>query len=294
MPTGYSNSPEVAALTRRAAGLTVEGGDPRLKEVLHDLLAALFEVIDRHDVGEDEFWSAVTFMQAAAPEFGLIVPGLGIEHYFDLLLDARDAQASRGGGTPRTIEGPLFVEGAPLSEGKASLNRGDDAGEPLIMSGTVFDADGNPVAGATIDVWHANAQGSYSIFDASQPSFNLRAKIRTGSDGRYTLDTVMPVGYSCPPGGSTETLLAKVGRHGARPAHVHFFVRSRGQRALTTQINIADDPLVNDDFAFATRDGLIPPIAREADGAHIVFDFHLQPALTPGEEALSQRNRVAA
>lgn len=294
MPTGYSKSEAAAALTRRAAGLTVEGGDPRLKAVLHDMLAALFEVIDRHDVSEDEFWSATTFLQTAAPEFGLIVPGLGIEHYFDLLLDARDAQASRGGGTPRTIEGPLFVEGAPLSDGKASLNRGDDTGERLTMTGTVFDVDGQPVAGATIDVWHANSRGSYSIFDASQPPFNLRAKIKTESDGRYAFDTVMPVGYSCPPGGSTETLLAKVGRHGARPAHVHFFVRSPGQRALTTQINIADDPLVDDDFAFATRDGLIPPITRDADGAHIVFDFHLQPALKTGEEALSRRTRVAA
>jgi catechol 1,2-dioxygenase len=294
MPTGCSTTEEVAALTRRAAGLTVEGGDERLKAIVHDLLAAVFDTIDRHDVSENEFWSAVSFAQSAAPEFGLIVPGLGIEHYFDLLLDARDTQAAREGGTPRTIEGPLFVEGAPLSDGSASLNRAGDAGEPLAMSGTVFDAEGQPVAGAVIDVWHANAKGSYSIFDTSQPGFNLRAKIRTGSDGHYAFDTVMPVGYSCPPGGATETLLAKVGRHGARPAHVHFFVRAPGQRALTTQINIADDPLVNDDFAFATREGLIPPISRDDSGARISFDFHLQPALVPADEALSNRARVAA
>ncbi len=294
MPTGYSTTEEVKALTRRAAGLTVDGGDARLKAIVHDLLAAVFDIIDRYDVNENEFWSAMSFAQSAAPEFGLIVPGLGIEHYFDLLLDARDAQTARESGTPRTIEGPLFVEGAPLSDGSASLNRAGDAGEPLTMSGTVFDAVGQTVAGAVIDVWHANSSGSYSIFDASQPPFNLRAKIRTGSDGNYAFDTVMPVGYSCPPGGATETLLAKVGRHSARPAHVHFFVRAPGQRALTTQVNIADDPLVNDDFAFATRDGLIPPITREGNSAHIAFDFHLQPALVPADEALSKRTRVAA
>lgn len=294
MPTGIAKDDEVTMLVRRAAGLTVEGGNPRLKAILHDFLRATFEIIDRHDVSENEFWSAVSFAQGAAPEFGLIVPGLGLEHYFDLLLDARDAQAARAGGTPRTIEGPLFVEGAPLTDGYASLNRAGDVGEPLIMSGTVFDADGQPVAGAVIDVWHANAQGSYSIFDPNQPPFNLRAKIRTGSDGRYAFDTIMPVGYSCPPGGATETLLARVGRHGARPAHVHFFVRAPGQRALTTQINIADDPLVNDDFAFATRDGLIPPIDRNGAGAAISFDFHLQPAETGADGQLSERPRVAA
>ena len=294
MPTGIAKDDDVAALARRAAGLTVDGGDPRLKAIVHDLLIAAFEIIDRHDISENEFWSAVGFAQSAAPEFGLIIPGLGLEHYFDLMLDARDAQAARGGGTPRTIEGPLFVEGAPLSEGRAALNRAGDAGEALEMSGTVYDAEGRPVAGAVLDVWHANAQGSYSIFDPSQPPFNLRAKIRTGSDGRYAFDTIMPVGYSCPPGGATETLLARIGRHGARPAHVHFFVRAAGHRALTTQINIADDPLVNDDFAFATRDGLIPPIARSADGASIAFDFHLQPADDEAGEQLSRRTRATA
>ncbi len=294
MPTGIAKNDDVAALARRAAGLTVDGGDPRLKAIVHDLLIAAFEVIDRHDISENEFWSAVGFAQSAAPEFGLIIPGLGLEHYFDLMLDARDAQAARGGGTPRTIEGPLFVEGAPLSDGHASLNRAGDAGERLEMSGTVYDAEGRPVAGAVLDVWHANAQGSYSIFDPSQPPFNLRAKIKTGSDGRYSFDTIMPVGYSCPAGGTTETLLARIGRHGARPAHVHFFVRAPSQRALTTQINIADDPLVNDDFAFATRAGLIPPIARSADGASIAFDFHLQSADDESDEQLSRRTRATA
>ncbi len=294
MPTGFATNEVALALARRAAGLTVEGGSPRLKTILHDLLVATFTVIDRHDVTEDEFWSAVGFAQSAAPEFGLIVPGLGIEHFFDLLLDTRDVQAARGGGTPRTIEGPLFVEGAPLSEGRASLNRAGDVGETLAMTGTVFDQNGEPVANAIVDVWHANAQGSYSIFDASLPPFNLRAKIRTGRDGRYAFDTIMPVGYSCPPGGATETLLARIGRHGARPAHVHFFVRAPGQRALTTQINIADDPLVNDDFAFATRDGLIPPIMRSADGAAIQFDFHLQRAESEADEQLSDRARMTA
>jgi catechol 1,2-dioxygenase len=294
MPTGIANNEVIAALARRAAGLTVEGGNPRLKSIVHDLLVALFDIVDRHDISENEFWSAITFAQSAAPEFGLIVPGLGLEHYFDLLLDARDAQQSRGGGTPRTIEGPLFVEGAPLSDSVASLNRAGDKGEALRMDGTVFDAHGQPVAGAVIDVWHANANGAYSTFDPSQPPFNFRAKIRTGSDGRYAFDTIMPVGYSCPAGGSTEQLLAKIGRHGARPAHIHFFVRASGHRALTTQINIANDPLVNDDFAFATRDGLIPPIIRGGEGAAITFDFHLQQAFDGSDEQLSNRVRAVA
>ena len=54
-------------------------------------------------------------------------------------------------------------------------------------------------------------------------------------------------------------------RHGQRPAHIHFFVSAPGHRHLTTQINIAGDKYLYDDFAFATREGLIPKIARHED-----------------------------
>jgi catechol 1,2-dioxygenase len=60
-----------------------------------------------------------------------------------------------------------------------------------------------------------------------------------------------------PSGGATERLLGAVGRHGRRPAHIHFFVSAQGFRHLTTQVNIDGDPDLYDDFAYATRDGLI-------------------------------------
>ena len=46
------------------------------------------------------------------------------------------------------------------------------------------------------------------------------------------------------------------------PAHIHFFVSAPGYRQLTTQINIDGDEYLHDDFALATRDGLIPQIRR--------------------------------
>ena len=294
MPTGIYQSEEVRSLLRKASGLDLPQGNQRLKSVIHDLLLAIFEVIDGKDVTEDELWRAVTYLQDAAPEFGLLIPGLGIEHFMDLVLDARDEAVMRCAGTPRTIEGPLFVEGAPLSESHADLNRSGDKGTPLRVEGRVLDSNGTAVAGAIIDVWHANAKGAYSVFDKSQPAFNFRGKIKTGKDGRYAFDTVMPSGYSCPPGGATDQLLSQIGRHGSRPAHVHFFVRAPGYRSLTTQINIADDPLVHDDFAFATREGLIPPISHGAQGSHIAFDFVLQQALEDRDETLSRRSRMHA
>jgi catechol 1,2-dioxygenase len=75
----------------------------------------------------------------------------------------------------------------------------------------------------------------------------------------------MPVGYSYPPGGDTDCLMQQLGRHGHRPAHIDFFVSAPGHRKLTTQTNIENDPHLWDDFAFGTREGLVPKVYTNND-----------------------------
>lgn len=74
---------------------------------MRDLVEATMTIIVRHDISENEVWSAVNYLQSAAGEFGLLMPGTGIEHFLDLYMDAKDAEAGKTGGTPRTIEGPF-------------------------------------------------------------------------------------------------------------------------------------------------------------------------------------------
>ncbi|HEU0222425.1 MAG TPA: catechol 1,2-dioxygenase, partial [Paracoccaceae bacterium] len=81
--------------------------------------------------------------------------------------------------------------------------------------------------------------------------------------------SILPSGYACPPDGQTQALLDLLGRHGHRPAHIHFFVSAPGYRKLTTQINIDGDEYLHDDFAFATRDELIPPVEKVTDAERI-------------------------
>jgi catechol 1,2-dioxygenase len=111
--------------------------------------------------------------------------------------------------------------------------------------------------------------GNYSFFGPPQTPFNLRRKIVTDSEGRYRFRTIMPSGYGCPPGGSSEQLMHALGRHDRRPAHIHFFVEAVGYRKLTTQINIKGDEYLHDDFAFATRDDLIPLVERVSEASQI-------------------------
>lgn len=294
MSTKATQTEYVQKLLDRASGLSEVGGDKRLKAIVRDLLEQVCVTIEKHDITEDEFWGAITFIGKSHEEFGLIVPGVGLEHFMDIVLDERDKAAGIAGGTPRTIEGPLYVEGAPLSDAKAVMSTDEDEGERLIVHGIVRDEDGNPVPGAIVDVWHADTRGFYSHFDPTeaQGEFNNRRKIKVGADGRYEAHAIMPVGYSVPPGGYTDQLMKSLGRHGSRPAHVHFFVDADGYRHLTTQINIADDPLVNDDFAFGTREGLIPDIVRKDGQAEISFDIILVKKDKGADYQLSRRERL--
>jgi catechol 1,2-dioxygenase len=295
-------------LARRASGLDIEGGDQRLKTILNRVLTDIFQTIDDLDISMNEVWSAVGYIGAAGRnnELGLIAPGIGLEHFLDLRLDEMERLAGLAGGTARTIEGPLYIAGAPLCQKFARLDDGSDDGETLFMQGQVRDQNGRPVPGAIVDVWHANTAGNYSYFDPQQSEYNLRRRIQTDAEGRYRFRSIMPSGYSTPPGGSTEQLLFAVGRHGHRPAHIHFFIEAPNFRHLTTQINIEGDPYLFEDFAFGTREDLIPSVNRVSDPkqlaenqvqtpfASIDFDFVLMPEVEGVVDTVVDRERAAA
>ncbi|MFJ4452998.1 catechol 1,2-dioxygenase [Pseudomonas sp. NPDC089392] len=295
MTLAISHSPEVQAFFAKAAGIGNDQGNPRLKQIVLRILQDSAKLIEDLAISDDEFWQAVDYLNrlGSRNEAGLLMAGLGLEHFLDLLSDARDSQAGHSGGTPRTIEGPLYVAGAPLCEGEARLDDGRDPGQPMLLEGQVLGLDGKPLAGAIVDVWHANTQGLYSYFDSSQSEYNLRRRIRTDAQGRYRARSIVPSGYGCPADGPTQACLDQLGRHGQRPAHIHFFISAPGYRHLTTQINLAGDAYLWDDFAHATRDGLVGEVEQLAGAvARVVFDFCLQPAASADDEQRSQRPRA--
>lgn len=175
------------------------------------------------------------------------------------------------------------------------------------MEGRVLDLDGRPLPHALIDVWHANVQGGYSHFFPGMKPYELRRRIETDDQGRYRFRSYVPPGYSIPPNSPTSELFDALGRHGHRPAHIHFLVVAPGMRTLTTQVNLPGDTYLDDDFAFATRDGLIVELERgvapagyeslgvNAPFVRTRFDFVLQPAVSEGESLpLTRMERVRA
>lgn len=302
---------EVQDFLRLASGLEQDGGNPRTKQIIHRILSDLYKAIEDLEITSDEYWAGIAYLNrlGASSEAGLLSPGLGFDRFLDMRMDAEDAELGIDNVTPRTIEGPLYVAGAPVEQGFARLDDGSDkAGELLIMHGVVYNADGAPVPGAQVEVWHANTKGFYSHFDPTgeQQPFNMRRTIITDANGRYKFQSIVPKGYGCPPDGPTQALLNELGRHGNRPAHIHFFVTAPGHRKLTTQINIDGDPLVYDDFAYATREGLVPPLVQRTDEAsikaegldgpfaEIVFDIKLSALVKGVDNQIVDRPRLVA
>lgn len=268
------NRQQIDALVKEMNVDTATGPvDARVQQIVVRLVGDLFQAIEDLDISQSELWKGLEYFTDAgqANELGLLAAGLGLEHYLDLRADEADAKAGITGGTPRTIEGPLYVAGAPESTGFARMDDGSETDKipTLFIEGTVTDSDGNIIEGAKVEVWHANSLGNYSFFDKSQSEFNLRRSILTDTDGHYVAQTTMPVGYGCPPDGTTQAVLNKLGRHGNRPSHVHYFVSAPGYRKLTTQFNIEGDKYLWDDFAFATRDGLVATAVDVTDEAEI-------------------------
>ncbi|QOR40325.1 catechol 1,2-dioxygenase [Billgrantia diversa] len=301
------DTPDVQNFLKAVAGFDEQGGSHRAKQILHRLLSDVYRLMDDFDVSPEEFWSAVSLLNELGKEsqFGLLAPGLGFDHYLDKRMDAADEQAGLSGGTPRTIEGPLYVAGAPVAEGETRMDDGSDTGaEVMWLTGQVRDTQGKPIPGAQVEIWHADSKGNYSFFDPSQSDYNLRRTILADAEGHYRARSIIPSGYGVPAGSPTDQVLKLLGRHGQRPAHIHFFVSAPGHRHLTTQINLAGDEYTYDDFAFATREELVVEATRiedageaakrglEAPFTEVVFDVELASTADPELQSRHKRPRA--
>jgi catechol 1,2-dioxygenase len=192
----------------------------------------------------------------------------------------RDREGSQG-----TILGPYHLPDAPVLDAPYELpRREDEAGDRMHFSGRVVDHEGNPLAGAVLDVWHADAEGLYSGFDPSLPEGILRGKVIADDEGRYEVRSIVPAPYTIPHDGPTGKMIAAAGWHPWRPAHIHLIVSADGYEALTTQLYIDSSDYLDDDVASAVKDNLVvhlEPKDDESGVMHFDYDFALAPARTP-------------
>ena len=100
------------------------------------------------------------------------------------------------------VTGPSFADGWAGAE-KADLTRQHQAapiGERMIVSGSVLDEAGRPVAGTLVELWQANAAGRYrhenDQHDAPlDPNFTGAGHVVTSARGEYRFVTILPGAY---------------------------------------------------------------------------------------------------
>jgi len=238
---------------------------PRLREVMSALAEHLHRFVVDVRLTPEEWRVAIALLTATGhitseerQEFILWSDALGVS----MLVDALEHDLPPG-ATESTVLGPFYVPDSPLREYGANI-ASQPAGDPAWVSGRVLTTDGDPIAGAELDVWQNGDNELYAVQDADAPEEHLRARFRTRDDGTYGFIGVRPVPYRIPSDGPVGRMLQATGRHPWRPAHIHLIVRARGYRTLTTHIFDSTSEHLDADAVFAVKPSLLRAFVRRS------------------------------
>lgn len=243
--------------------------EPRLREILQVVTTHLHSAVKELQLTPGELNTAIDFLTGVGhmcddtrQEFVLLSDVLGISMLVETLNDSDDEHV-----TEATVLGPFHMTESPRRELGDKINM-LPGGDPSYITGRVTDPEGNPIAGAEVDVWQCNEDGFYDVQQPDvQPAGNGRGIFTTDADGNFRFRSIMPSHYPIPDDGPVGKLLGLTGRHPYRPAHVHFMVNAPGFRELTTHIFVADSPYIDSDTVFAVRGSLVVPFVPTSDAA---------------------------
>jgi catechol 1,2-dioxygenase len=233
--------------------------DPRLRRVLTSMVQHLHAFVKDVELTEEEWGAAIAFLTRTGQtsddvrqEVILLSDVLGVS----MLVETINHRTG-GTSTESTVLGPFHMVESPPRELGADIAL-DGKGEPCLVTGRVTGPDGEPLAGALVDVWQANDDGFYDVQQPGvQPERNLRGLFTADADGRFWFRSIVPRHYPIPDDGPVGELLAATARHPNRPAHVHFLVTAPGHRPVTTHLFVAGDPYLHSDAVFGVKESLI-------------------------------------
>ena len=257
------------------AVLAYLGGDtdPRLREVLQGLVELLHGFVRETGITHAEWSMAMDFLMRAGDtsddqrnEFILLSDVLGLSSLVDMVNSNPQA-------TSCSTLGPFHIADTPIRPIGADLG-GDFDAEVLLVEGMVSDTDGNPVPGASVDVWQNAPNGLYSSQDPGQETYSFHGVFVTDDNGRYAFTTAKPIAYTVPTDGPAGEILRATGRDAWRPAHLHYMVLAEGYQPLVTEAFPDDDPYLDKDAVFGVREDLLFSCTR-AEAATFPTGFEL-------------------
>ncbi|MFD9667203.1 dioxygenase [Rhodococcus sp. NPDC059968] len=264
---------------------------PRVAELMTALVRHIHDYAREVELTSDEWMAAIEWLTATGQisndkrqEFILASDVVGLSM---LVVQMNNRFAEQA--TPATVLGPFHIDGSPPAPFGFDMSEGI-AGTPLFITGKVTGTSGTPIPGAVLDVWQADASGTYEAQMPEIDEARLRAKYQAREDGTYCVRTIAPLGYTIPMDGPVGTLIERTEISEYRPAHVHFMFEQPGYKKLITHLFQKDTDYLDSDVVFGVKDALIVPFIEHAPGpapdGQVMeepflianFDFALQPA----------------
>lgn len=270
--SGNSATERFLERQRSVAGSSTE----RVDTLASELIGSIHDIIRRNKVTYDEYEALKAWLIR-----------VGLDGEWPLFLDVwvehvvEEVATEDRQGTVGTIEGPYYVPDSPKFDAEARLPmRDDEPGTPLLFQGQVTSVDGKPLAGAHVEMWHADDYGFYSQFAPGLPEWNLRGTVVADDEGRFKIRTIQPAPYQIPHDGACGQLIAAAGWHAWRPAHLHLKVSAPGHQLITSQLYFQGGEYVDNDIAQAVKPELVldPRPAADGNGNEVTYDFVLDPA----------------
>ena len=172
--------------------------------------------------------------------------------------------------TPANPEGPFYPKHQQADKDTDLTLIGGQTerakGNVIRVTGQVLDDQGDPIEGAVVDIWQANAHGRYHHEDdpntaPRDPNFQGWGMVKTDVEGRYSFTTIKPGAYG-------------VDEKWTRPPHIHYKVSRRGFHEITTQMYFSGETLNE-------PDALLRSVAENARES-LVVDFHEVDGLPSG------------
>ena len=270
-------------ITQAVIARLADTPDARLKEIMTALVQHLHAFAREVKLTEAEWFQGIDFLtrvghitDAQRQEFILLSDTLGLS-----MLTVAMNNDKPAGCTEATVFGPFYVEGAPQFDLGADVANGA-AGVPCLVRGTVRGLDGQPVAGAEIHVWQADAEGKYDVQRDELEEPQARGVLHADGKGRYHFRSILAEAYPIPDDGPVGEMLRATKRHPWRPAHLHFMIQAPGYETLITHVFRNGDAYLDSDAVFGVRQSLIADWLEQPDGSYLVeYDFVLAPQQSP-------------
>ena len=249
-----------AMVTDAVIGAVSRIEDARLREILAALVRHLHGFVREVRLTEREFQQAVRLIAAMGQkttpshnEVVLMAGSLGVSSLVCLLNSANQGESD----TQANLLGPFWRDDQPPSASGDTLVRSPTKGPGLLVNVCLQDMNGDPIAGAEVDVWHSSPEGLYENQDPGQAEMNLRGRFVSDEAGRFHFRSVKPAGYPIPVDGPVGEFVRATRRHNYRPAHLHFMVYKTGFKTLISQIYSPDDEHIGSDVQFGVTRALI-------------------------------------